>query len=786
MQKLETAPALKTVILLAIGIFIGKYPVLPYYVPLIVTCLLITSYFLLKEKTEFTKLALISVVIIAAGIIKANYDFNNEEKDSAAYLKKNVSDVYLAGVINNLPEYSKNRVRYTIDAEAIVSGKDTLKISGKILVILKQTKETGEKDTLPSLEAGDKVVMFGDLKDAPDETNPGDFNYRNYLALNDVHKLFRVNFYNDVEIISKNNLNYFEQNVVYPARKYAIQNITENVGGDEGAFLNGLVTGYRADFSKELKDDFVKAGVMHLIAVSGLNVAYIIIFLTITFSLLRIPLNVKVYLIIVALIFYCYFTGAAASIVRAVIMGSLMILNYRVQRKINFLNVIGLSALVILLIDARQLFDAGFILSYSAVLSIVLIFERINDATGRKMENWVKDRRKIFYYGYITLLTSVAAQVGVLPITIKYFEKVSLVGVFTNIIAIPLSNFSLALGFIQILVGIVSDYLSSVVAEVNYVLLHFQIMFIKWSAGLDYSYFEVFGMSIGLMLLYYLILGLLIWGNKSNMMFRLSAIFILVSMYFVFTSFDTKELQVTYLSLGNADCTHIETPDGSNILIDAGIENQYNNSTSTRIVPYLKRKNVKEIDLIILTGETGKNYKALLCILQNFNVKRLIMKNINDLKGASEIIVVEKKLSAERINEIKDISGFGNVKIYFMNADTSGSAVKVIYGNKSFLFTGKAEEDNEEDLVKVYNEGLKADVLKVAKYGSDKSTSMEFVMKVKPEISVISTAGIKERDLPSKYVIRRLEMMNSKVFRTDEEGAVVVSSDGERLFIDSN
>ena len=121
MQKLETAPALKTVILLAIGIFIGKYPVLPFYVPLIITGLLAVSYFLLKEKTEFTKLALISVVIIAAGIFKGHYDFNNEEKNSASYLKKNVSDVYLVGVINNLPEYSKNRVRYTVDAEAVIS-----------------------------------------------------------------------------------------------------------------------------------------------------------------------------------------------------------------------------------------------------------------------------------------------------------------------------------------------------------------------------------------------------------------------------------------------------------------------------------------------------------------------------------------------------------------------------------------------------------------------------------------------------------------------------------------
>ena len=158
----------------------------------------------------------------------------------------------------------------------------------------------------------------------------------------------------------------------------------------------------------------------------------------------------------------------------------------------------------------------------------------------------------------------------------------SLVGIFTNIIAIPLSNFSLALGFIQVLTGIVSTHLSSVVSEVNYVLLHIQLIFIKWAAGFSYSYMEVFGMGAGLLVLYYCVLGLLISGNKSNVTFRLSASIMLVLMYFVFTSFTSKELIVTYLSLGNADCTHIETPDGSNILIDVGIENQYNNSTSSR------------------------------------------------------------------------------------------------------------------------------------------------------------------------------------------------------------
>jgi len=780
MQKLETAPAFKSSILFAIGIFTCKYFNLPYYLIITLISSLMLFYFLLNRKYYYFKFAVTALLLVSAGMLKSNFDFNNQAKNSVAYLKNNVNGVFLSGVINNLPEYSKDRMRFVIEANSVISEKDTLNISGKILVILQQTKETDGKDSLPDLDAGDEVIMYGDLKDAPDEKNPGDFNYKNYLALNDINKVFKVYFFDDLILKSRKNLNLFEQYIIYPARKYAIRNIKDNVGGDEASFLNGLVTGYRADFSKELKDDFVKAGVMHLIAVSGLNVAYIIIFLTILFSLLRVPLNLKIYLMIVSLVFYCFFAGASASILRAVIMGSLLLLNFKVQRKINFLNVIGLSAFIILLIDSRQLFDAGFILSYSAVISIVVIFERINEIFGNKIESWTKDYRKIFYYAYIILLTSLSAQAGVLPITIKYFEKVSVVGIVTNVIAIPLSNFSLALGFIQVLCGIMSPFLSSVVAEVNFVLLHFQLMFIKWAAGLSFSYFEVFGINIFMLLLYYLVLGLLMSCNKRNITFRLTLSSLLIIMYFVFSSFNSKELRVTFLSIGNADCTHIESPDGSNILVEIGIENQYNHSTSSRIVPYLKRKGVEEIDLLIVNNGIGKNYKALSVVLQNFNVKKIIVRDVNDLKGNIEELIIRKKIIVERFNDIKEICGFGNLKFYFLK-NYSGCAVKLLYGKNSFLFPGKADEDEESELMKIYNEGLKSDVLKIAGYGSDKSTSIEFLMKVKPGISVISTAGIKEKDLPSPYLLRRLNTMNSNIFRTDDAGAVVLLSDGNKL-----
>lgn len=785
MKKLNTAPAFKLAVVFSAGILAGKYFSPEYYLTIPLLLIFILIYFLFKDKKTVISTFLLAIVILLSGIIKSNFDFSISSDKSINVFQKNVSDVFLIGIIDNLPEYSENRVRFTVEATELISRNDTLKVDGRILVILKQTKILSQSDTIPLFNAGDKVILFGSLRDAPDETNPGEFNYREYLALNDIQKTFKVSFWSDAEILSKNNLNFFEQNIIYPSRKYAIENINKNIGGEEAAYLNGLVTGYRADFSKELKEDFIKAGVMHLIAVSGLNVAYIIIFLTVTFSLLRVPFNIKIYLMIAALIFYMFFTGAAASIVRAVIMGSVMLINYKVQRKINFYNVIGISALIILMFDSKQLFNSGFVLSFSAVISIVFIYDRLNMIIGKKIKHWTKDWRRIFYYVYVTLLTTLAAQIGVLPITLKYFGKISFAGIFSNIIAIPLSNLSLALGFIQIILGVFFDYLGSLVAEVNYYLLHYQIEFIKWSAGLPFSYAEFFGMTTGMLVTFYLIIFLMLIINKTNYKYNISFSLIILAGYFLISGFKDNDIQLTYLALGNADCTHIETPDGSNILIDTGIENQYNPTTSSRVIPYLKRKTVNEIDLIIITSEIGKNYKSLNTILENFKVNKILLPNKSEISGKTENMIITQKVQVEELDKIENINGYGglNIKLFHLDSASRKVIVKIYYKNNSFMFTGKTEVEDEKYAVNRFNEELKSDVLKIAKYGSKKSTSDDFLNHVKPSISIISASRLEERNLPSDEVINRLKKYNSGIFRTDETGAIEIESDGNNFNI---
>ncbi|MGV8018280.1 MAG: DNA internalization-related competence protein ComEC/Rec2 [Ignavibacteria bacterium] len=780
-NKLYNAPAFRFSLLFSIGLIAGRDIL---FAPLVLIVLIIFCLiFLMKEKNESTKLIIVSIIVVLSGIAKSNYDFHHLEKNSVLNLRSNYSDIYLKGVVTDLPERKGDKVNFKLDSECLISGGDTINISGTFLVTVKQSKEISGGSGIVVPEAGDRVIIFGDMADAPEETNPGEFNYRNYLYLNDIDKIFKVHFFDDINIKDGGNLSFFKQNLIIPARKYAIENINSNIGGNEAAFLNGLVTGYRTDIPREMKEDFVRAGVMHILAVSGLNVAYVIIILSFILGMLRIKLTIKIILYALSLLFYTYFTGATASIIRAVIMGTLMLLVLIVQRKINFYNIIGVSALIILAVDARQLFNPGFILSYASVLSIIFFIDLLN----HNFEYFSRKRKGVSLVLnniLLLILSGIAAQLGVLPATTMYFSKISIAGVAANLAAIPLSNFSLALGFFQIIAGVFSSYLCTLVAGVNTLLLKFQLWLIHGLASLKYSYVEISGVTLPEVVVFYIVLFCIVTACRKNLYPRILVSIFVICAALLFAGLTEKNLSVTYLSIGNADCTHIETPDGSNILIDAGIENPYNHSNSTRVVPYLKYKRAGDIDLLVLTSDISKDFRVLKNLTDNFIVHKVIFDNAEGLGSEAENLLAEHKIQYTDIRDVDKVSGFGNVRIYFLKSPSVKSfMVKLIYGNTSFLFPGRSETTSESEFINVYKDLLKSDILKAAKYGSDKSTSQEFLKAVKPNACVITASGTGAQNLPSRNTLERIRNEGIRIIRTDLYDAVTFESDGRSIIL---
>ena len=819
MLKLETAPAFKIAILLIAGILIGAF--FKFNSAIIILLFILSSlyiYYLYKKHTNETSIIIsLSVLIILLGIFKASIDFNYTPNNSIKFFPdtKRNDEIKLIGIIEERPVIAESKIKFIVNAERIVINNDTTFINGSVMTTAIKSQKL--PDTIPMLNAGDKVLLYGKLSGAVDERNPGEFDYKKYLELHEIYKIFSVKGYYNIEILSRDNLNWFEQKIIYPAKIFASGNIDSLNPGEKGAFLKGLVTGERADITKEMKDAFINAGVMHIIAVSGLNVAYIILSVTLVLVLFRVPLLPRTVITIIFIIFYCFFTGASASILRASIMGILVLLSFLIQRKINFYNIIGIAVILILLYDSKQLFDAGFILSFSAVLSMVFFYNKFEELFLVKIENWKFFGNKTVQYIIIIFLTSLAAQIGTIPLTAHYFGKISFVSLLANAIAVPLSNLSLAIGFFQIVVSVFSNYLSTVIAGTNNLLLYLQLVFIKWCASLNFAYIEFFRFNLINTFLYFGALLLLITSKKKNIRNRI-LIFVLIVSFAIILNLDfRKELKITFISVGQGDCTLLQTPDGSNILIDCGPDSwnygqkertenirEINNeklfeterarefnSGELTIAPYLKRLGIKCIDMLIVSHYHSDHIGGLSYILENFEVKKIVDNGVYDNKHKYieiENLILKKQIPRDIIKSGDIITGFGDLKFYFLNPvmidtedkdnNVNAIAFKLKYKNSEMLYMSDISFEGENNILNVYGDFVKSGILKIAHHGSKNASSTDFINKCKPEYSVISCGRNNNFGHPANIVLENLEKIGSKICRTDLDGAVIFVSDG--------
>lgn len=796
MRTFETLPALKFALLFTAGILSGSmFFISPFYSLPAVILLLILSIFLFLNKTN-DKLFLfpLALLIFSSGFVKANFDFFISPGNSVKYFQDTGKDreYELMGVIIESPVQDSARIRFIIEAENITFNDSDYNVSGNIAVYLHPDTKLDEMKFPPDLKYGDRISMYGRLSVPYGQKNPGSFDYRKYLEIHNIYKLFFVKGYDNIQVISSSNLPFIFQKIILPAREFSNKTIDRMIGGDEGAFLKGLVTGDRSSITKELKEKFVNAGVMHLIAVSGLNVAYVILFATILFSIVRFNYTAKFIGISVLLVFYILFTGSPASIIRASLMGILFMLAFVIQRKHIFYNLASFSAVLILMFDSKFLYDAGFILSYSAVFSIALFYNKFDEAFIQKAGKKNFRGKKILISLLIIIFTTLAAQIGTLPLISAYFGKISVISYIANLLVIPLSNISLIIGFIQVLIAGYSDFIAFLFANTNSFLLSLQLKIIDYTSGLEFAFFY-FKFSLLLTVIYFAIVFIL-FSRKMSFMFRLSLSAVIIILSLLFSENENKNLKVAFLDVGQGDCSVITTPRKYNIVIDLGPKSRTGSSSEYVLLPYLRYSNADVIDLLILTHLHSDHISGLDYLLPRIKVKKALIPNSNDSKQRRYVIKLfnEYNIPFETVSAGSAAFLSDSTKLFFLyppdinfegeeTEHLSNIVMKVNYKNLDLLYTADSDENVESVLNYYYKDFLRSDILKVPHHGSKSSTSVPFVMNVSPSVSVISCGANNRFNHPSVYVLNRLEKINSEIFRTDKEGALIFESDGNIL-----
>lgn len=242
-------------------------------------------------------------------------------------------------------------------------------------------------------------------------------------------------------------------------------------------------------------------------------------------------------------------------------------------------------------------------------------------------------------------------------------------------------------------------------------------------------------------------------------------------------------LNIYYFNVGQADCILLEN-NGLYMLIDAG-----NNSDGKNIVNYMKKMGIKKIEHVIATHAHEDHIGGMDDIINAFDVKNFYMPDVITTTKTFENLIgaLEDNNVYFQTPSIGDLILFGGCKFEVLHVgdedddlnDTS-IVVRGLYGNNSFLFMGDATSEVEKTIL---DKNINSDVLKVGHHGSRYSSSVNFLKQVTPDYSIISVGDDNSYDHPHKVTFTKLNDVNSKIYRTDRDGTVVVTSDGEEITV---
>jgi competence protein ComEC len=349
-------------------------------------------------------------------------------------------------------------------------------IEGDILLYFKKDS------TKPVLGYGNQIIIASNLVPIINAGNPGGFNYARYCSFQNIHYQAFLNDRDFIELTTTETTAI--TGFLLKAREKVLTILRKHITAkNELAIAEALIIGYRDDLDRDLTQSYSNTGVVHIIAISGLHLGmiyFLLVKLFIPFGKRKWVSIVKPIIILLVLWLFTLTAGAAPSILRSAIMFTFIVIGELNSKKANIYNSLALSAFCLLVYNPFNLWDVGFQLSYTAVLSIVLFQKHIN--------HWLYFENKFLRNLWSLSAVSIAAQILTLPIVLYHFHQFPNLFLFTNIVAVPLSGlilyaeiFLLVFSFIPFFANALGYVIEKAIWCLNMFVEHFnQLPFVVW------------------------------------------------------------------------------------------------------------------------------------------------------------------------------------------------------------------------------------------------------------------------------------------------------------------
>jgi competence protein ComEC len=824
-------PLVTPLVALAAGILLARF--VSFKIPELGTALLLLLVVTLvaAKRSHYLFFACCLLTMLAAGALLATWRAPAKPPEIDASSRETV---LVSGCVVEPSAFNDGRDQFVVELAPRARARVNL------------TVRDGE--TVPNFEYGQKVELEARLRPVRNFQNPGAFDYAAYSARSYIYWTASVAAGSKV-IVEPGRCGSAFSSAIFAVRTAALNRIEKLYQNNAYAtgMMEATLIGETRKLEKIWTDHFRRTGTFHMLVIDGLHIMVLAAVFLFLLRICFVPELPALAATVAGAWLYALVSGANAPAVRAA--GGLTLylaarFSYRRGRPMNLLAAV---AIVYLIWDPGQLFEAGFQLSFLCVAAIALLAVPVLNATSapfaQGLRGITEDSRdprvparaaqfrielrllaetlhyylripqswllrtlsfgaRVIFYAYEMAVISTAIQVGVaLPMAI-YFHRISLSGFSANIIVVPLLGLVVPIGFVAVFTG---WHFSAVIAEwllmagekiANWHLL----IEPNWRVA-DPPLWLCISFSAALLILAFTLTKSRRWSWALAAV--VGILFVLIFWHPFPPRVHPRELELTAIDVGQGDSLLVAFPDGKLMLIDGGGVLSFGKHAKPRmdigedvVSPYLWGRSIRKIDIIALSHAHADHAQGLPALIENFRPAELW---IGAIAPGETWTAVENQAHAQKVKIVAMRSGkvfdFGGTRIDVVSPpsdyvpsdspkNNDSLAVRITYGRRSFLLTGDMEKPMEARAL-ADGQPLRADVLKVGHHGSNTSSSDPFLDAVSPAYAVISDGFENSFHHPHPLVLERLTAHRAGILRTDLRGLITIRTDGQRISVET-
>ncbi|MCG7407892.1 ComEC/Rec2 family competence protein [Paenibacillus sp. ACRRX] len=572
----------------------------------------------------------------------------------------------LYGVIGSPIERDGDKIQFRLRADKWLPDQEPeINLDSEWILVTLLLKQEQEIQQAQQWRQAEYIKITGQLMRPGEADNFGAFNYRQYLKNEHIYWLFQGKGVSSVQVIRKIQLWSIDaaKGKVEELRKYGASLYDRMLPNDQSTYMQGLVLGLRSDLDVDIEQSFAQLGLTHILAISGLHVAVFVGTCMLLLKRMRLTKERSLTVVIMLIPAYVLFTGASPSVIRAGLMSMLALIGIRQGWMRDGLHLLCISLLLMLWWEPYYALNVSFQLSYAVTAGLIIGVPPVMKVLPVSWPVWLRS----------SLTVTVVAQLMSFPLTVYYFNQVSLLSLFANFLFVPfISLIVLPLGTLTLVIAAISDTIAQ-----PFVWLLSQ--FNQWTFGMVKIVADIEGAimiwprpPVWWIAVYYICLLFMLKAmhqlaaNRAERAFRhqvddtvplegfhtiprsadrpiwirfnvVLCAFVLLWIHGYHVG-QPESTTISFIDIGQGDSILIRTAGGSNVLVDGGGTISFAKPGEqwkqrrkpyevgkSRLVPLLKQRGIRHLDAVILTHGDTDHAGGLHAVLEHVPVDRLIM-----------------------------------------------------------------------------------------------------------------------------------------------------------------